>query len=86
MGIIYEQPSVRTFMFNGGGLDLNPSGLVGNGKLTTFLQESSDTSVINWDQSRAGFPQCRNRWKRMQFVQCIGFCKSMQRIRSGSAP
>ncbi len=56
MGIIYEQPSVRTFMFNGGGLNLNPSGLVGNGKLTTFLQESSDTSVINWDQAGPIFP------------------------------
>ncbi len=56
MGIIYEQPSIRTFMFNGGGLNLNPSGLVGNGNLTTFLQESSDTSVINWDQAGPIFP------------------------------
>ena len=26
-GIIFEQPSIRTFMFNGGGLNLNPSGI-----------------------------------------------------------
>jgi hypothetical protein len=28
-GMIYEQPSIRTFMFNGGGLNLNPSGVAG---------------------------------------------------------
>ncbi len=55
-GIIYEQPSIRTFMFNGGGLNLNPSGLVGNGNLTTFLQVSSDTSLINWNQTGPIFP------------------------------
>jgi len=26
-GMIFEQPSIRTFMFNGGGLNLNPSGV-----------------------------------------------------------
>ncbi|MGH9495724.1 MAG: hypothetical protein ACRD3B_12050, partial [Candidatus Sulfotelmatobacter sp.] len=59
-GIIFEQPSVRTFMFSGGGLNLNPSGLPqatddsdtnfvpGTGTITSFLQISSDTSQINW--------------------------------------
>jgi hypothetical protein len=55
-GIIYVQPSIRTFMFNGGGLNLNPSGLVGNGNLTTFLQESSDGSLINWSLTGPIFP------------------------------
>jgi hypothetical protein len=43
-------------MFNGGGLNLNPSGLVGNGTLTTFLQESSDASRINWSLAGPIFP------------------------------
>ena len=55
-GIIYVQPSIRTFMFNGGGLNLNPSGLVGNGNLTTFLQASNDSSVINWSLAGPIFP------------------------------
>ncbi|MGA2360041.1 MAG: carboxypeptidase regulatory-like domain-containing protein [Terriglobales bacterium] len=55
-GIIYVQPSIRTFMFNGGGLNLNPSGLVGNGTLTAFLQESSDGSLINWSLAGPIFP------------------------------
>ena len=29
-GMIFEQPSIRTFMFNGGGLNLNPSGVAGS--------------------------------------------------------
>jgi Carboxypeptidase regulatory-like domain/TonB dependent receptor len=55
-GLVYEQPSIRTFMFNGGGLNLNPSGLVGNGNLTTFLQVSSDPSLINWSKAGPIFP------------------------------
>jgi len=57
-GVIFEQPSIRTFMFNGGGLNLNPSGIAyvdGNGTtqqptgtITSFLQISSDGSQINW--------------------------------------
>ena len=65
-GIIFEQPSIRTFMFNGGGLNLNPSGVPyvdGNGNLiqpkgtiTAFLRESSDGSLINWNSTGPIFP------------------------------
>ncbi|MGA8762058.1 MAG: TonB-dependent receptor [Candidatus Sulfotelmatobacter sp.] len=59
-GIIFEQPSIRTFMFNGGGLNLNPSGIPyidqngnlvqPNGNINSFLVISSDTSLIDWNQ------------------------------------
>jgi hypothetical protein len=61
-GVIYEQPSIRTFMFSGGGLNLNPTGVPGvtpgGGTLTTFLQESSDPTLINWgvDPTTPVFP------------------------------
>ncbi len=68
-GVIFEQPSIRTFMFNGGGLNLNPSGIPyvdGNGvtqqptgTITSFLQVSSDGTQINWlepNQSPTIFP------------------------------
>jgi Carboxypeptidase regulatory-like domain/TonB dependent receptor len=65
-GIIFEQPSIRTFMFNGGGLNLNPSGVPyvdGNGNLiqpqgtiTSFLHIASDGSQINWNQAGPIFP------------------------------
>lgn len=61
-GMIFVQPSIRTFMFNGGGLNLNPSGLTkvignadgsttsipGTGNLTTFLVSGADPGLINW--------------------------------------
>src|SRR5450755_3654181 len=65
-GLIFEQPSIRTFMFNGGGLNLNPSGVPyvdgsGNliqpkGTITSFLRVSSDGSQINWSPSGPIFP------------------------------
>lgn len=68
-GMIFEQPSIRTFMFNGGGLNLNPSGIPyvdGNGvtqeptgTITSFLQISTDGTQINWlqpNQSPTIFP------------------------------
>jgi carboxypeptidase family protein/TonB-dependent receptor-like protein len=55
-GIIYVQPSIRSFMFNGGGLNLNPSGLVGNGNLDAFLRVSSIGSQINWSPGGPIFP------------------------------
>ena len=68
-GIIFEQPSIRTFMFNGGGLNLNPSGIPyvdangvtqqPTGTINAFLQISSDGSLINWlapNQSPTIFP------------------------------
>jgi len=68
-GMIFEQPSIRTFMFNGGGLNLNPSGIPyvdGNGvtqqptgTITSFLQISSDGTQINWlspNQAPTVFP------------------------------
>lgn len=72
-GIIFEQPSIRTFMFNGGGLNLNPTGIPymdGNGvqqspagNITSFLQISSDGTQINWLQPNQGstiFPNAAN--------------------------
>ena len=72
-GIIFEQPSIRTFMFNGGGLNLNPSGIPyvdangvtqqPTGSITSFLQISSDGSQINWlapNQSPTIFPNASN--------------------------
>jgi hypothetical protein len=55
-GIIFEQPSVRTFLFSGGGLNLNPTAgslgvTPGNGNINAFLQSSRDTSVINWNST-----------------------------------
>jgi hypothetical protein len=60
-GMIFVQPSIRTFMFNGGGLNLNPSGLdkilpdgttvPGTGNLNTFFVSGADTSLINWSDS-----------------------------------
>jgi Carboxypeptidase regulatory-like domain len=54
-GIIFEQPSIRTFMFSGGGLNLNPSGLAGvspgNGTITSFLADSTDSALVNWGTS-----------------------------------
>jgi hypothetical protein len=61
-GMIYVQPSIRTFMFSGGGLNLNPSGLPkiitdpngnntsvpANGTITTFFVSGAPTSAINW--------------------------------------
>jgi hypothetical protein len=52
-GIIFEQPSIRTFLFSGGGLNLNPTAgslgvTPGNGTINAFLQSSRDTSLINW--------------------------------------
>lgn len=67
-GVIFEQPSIRTFMFNGGGLNLNPSGvpyvdangntIQPNGNITSFLVQSSDPSLLNWSETGpAIFPQ-----------------------------
>jgi Carboxypeptidase regulatory-like domain/TonB dependent receptor len=65
-GLIFEQPSIRTFMFNGGGLNLNPSGVPyedqnGNiaspsGTITSYLVQSSDGSQINWSEAGPIFP------------------------------
>lgn len=65
-GVIFEQPSIRTFAFNGGGLNLNPSGIPyqdqnGNivqpkGNITSFLQISTDGSLINWSPQGPIFP------------------------------
>ena len=53
-GIIYVQPSIRTFAFNGGGLNLNPSALIpgGTGRLRPSLSiPASDnmTDLIDWE-------------------------------------
>jgi len=65
-GIIFSQPSIRTFLFSGGGLNLNPTAgalgvTPGNGNITSFLQSSTDTSVINWNTTGAPiFPALSN--------------------------
>jgi Carboxypeptidase regulatory-like domain/TonB dependent receptor len=59
-GMIYVQPSIRTFMFSSGGLNLNPSGLPGvtpgNGNMNTFLVTNGDASQINWSVAGPIFP------------------------------
>jgi hypothetical protein len=69
-GMIFEQPAIRTFMFNGGGLNLNPSGIPyvdasgalvqPAGTITAFLVESNDGSQITWDSAGPIFPQNDN--------------------------
>lgn len=60
-GLIYTEPSIRTFMFNGGGLNLNPTGILingvqGPGTITSFLQTTGDPSLINWSVAGPIFP------------------------------
>jgi hypothetical protein len=69
-GMIFVQPSIRTFMFSGGGLNLNPSGLPkvisntdgstttipGTGDLTTFFVSGAPTDLINWNTTGPIFP------------------------------
>ena len=65
-GMIYVQPSIRTFMFGGGGLNLNPTGLPkflpdgtevpANGNITTFLVFGADPGLINWSVAGPIFP------------------------------
>jgi hypothetical protein len=65
-GLIFEQPSIRTFMFNGGGLNLNPTGVPlvdlngnttqPNGTINSFLVESSDPTQLNWSEAGPIFP------------------------------
>ena len=64
-GLIFIQPAIRTFMFSGGGLNLNPSGLnkvidntdgsqtviPGVGNLTSFYVSGGDPSLINWNNT-----------------------------------
>jgi hypothetical protein len=66
-GLIFEQPSIRTFMFNGGGLNLNPTGVPkvdlngnmtpGNGTITSFLVDSvaindpTNPGALTWKDS-----------------------------------
>ena len=60
-GLIFEQPSIRTFMFNGGGLNLNPTGvpnvdlsgnmIPANGTIDSFLIDSTQIggpTGLNW--------------------------------------
>ena len=53
-GLIFEQPSIRTFMFSGGGLNLNPTAPnlgvpPGNGTISAFLNSSTNTNLLNWN-------------------------------------
>ncbi len=78
-GVIFEQPSIRTFMFNGGGLNLNPSGVPyvdgagvthqPTGTITSFLQISTDGTQIQMACAESGsddLPQCRKFRQRVQ--------------------
>jgi len=62
-GLIFEQPSIRTFAFSGGGLNLNPTGIpkmdlsgnviAPNGTINSFLVDSTDINSgdptsLNW--------------------------------------
>jgi hypothetical protein len=58
-GLIYSQPAIRTFVFNGGGLNLNPSALISpgaNGNIDSFLQINGDPEAINWSVEGPIFP------------------------------
>ena len=57
-GMIYVQPSIRTFMFSSGGLHLNPSALIpgGTGTINAFLQSGAPTDLINWTVDGPIFP------------------------------
>jgi hypothetical protein len=65
-GMIYVQPSIRTFVFSSGGLNLNPSGLdkilpdgtviPANGTITSFLLQGADPGLIKWDTTGPIFP------------------------------
>jgi hypothetical protein len=59
-GMIYVQPSIRTFMFSSGGLNLNPSGLPGvtpgTGNMDSFLVTNGDASQLNWSVDGPIFP------------------------------
>jgi hypothetical protein len=59
--MIFVEPSIRSFMFSGGGLNMNPAGVSGvtpgNGNITTFFVSGLDTDLINWtDPSQPIFP------------------------------
>ena len=65
-GMIYVQPSIRTFAFSGGGLNLNPSGLPGvlpngnvvgaTGTITSYVLQGADPSLVNWSVAGPIFP------------------------------
>lgn len=58
-GMIYTQPSIRTFVFNGGGLNLNPSALINpgaNGTINSFLLIGADPGLIDWSVDGPIFP------------------------------
>jgi hypothetical protein len=58
-GLIYTQPAIRTFVFNGGGLNLNPSAIISpgaNGTINSFLQTTGDPEAINWTPEGPIFP------------------------------
>jgi hypothetical protein len=65
-GMIYVQPSIRTFAFSSGGLNLNPSGLpkvlpdgttlAPTGTITSYLLQGADPGLINWTVEGPVFP------------------------------
>ena len=65
-GMIYVQPSIRTFVFSGGGLNLNPTGLPSimpdgstvapTGTITSYLLQGADPGLINWSVQGPIFP------------------------------
>ena len=60
-GLIYVEPSIRTFAFGGGGLNLNPSALIqpgANGTISSFLLTGADPSLINWCAMNDPNPNC----------------------------
>ena len=77
-GMIFEQPSIRTFMFNGGGLNLNPSGLdgvtPGNGNITSFLHVQTDNTGINWSQNGNVFPDASVNFCKFDNVNFFNQC------------
>jgi Carboxypeptidase regulatory-like domain/TonB dependent receptor len=86
-GMIFIQPSIRTFMFNGGGLNLNPSGvpkivnntdgttttIPGAGTLNTFLVSGASPSLINWSPEGPIFPPAVSSTSCSADVPCTVF-------------
>jgi TonB dependent receptor-like, beta-barrel len=60
-GMIYVEPTIRTFMFSSGGLQLNPTALIepgANGNISTFLQSGASTDFVrdHWTPEGPIFP------------------------------
>ena len=91
-GVIFEQPSIRTFMFNGGGLNLNPSGIPyvdGNG---VTQQPDRNDHIVSADIHRWHADQLAGAEPDAHGLSSFILGSTLQRgqpvrcVRRGSAP